>query len=211
MGNIPAIRHYLWVGESFATHCVLQSGVLTSFTSLYVVKLLQDSFVKERVWENGKIVSTRDLAKMSWWSALSAFREELDQFNERMFRQRYPNSKSRGRFSLNSRSPLKRYVPEKGEHVTCLRPVKAYSSGYAGLPSCWFEPGDVVVVGAVDVPAVVHEPENPCDRFVCVDFEKENIQSNAAHPKSNQGWRCAMYYHHLLPLSNYNREGEKIS
>lgn len=83
--------------------------------------------------------------------------------------------------------------PVIGQSVTSIVTREAFYSGYAGLPDCSFEPGDVGVVGAVDV-AAVHAPivwvgnkktyphgHNPV--YACVDFEKYG-----------QIWRVNLYY-----------------
>lgn len=54
-----------------------------------------------------------------------------------------------------------------GDHVTCFIKTEAYYSRYSGMPECWFEPGDLGIVGAVDVTCVRGKKGRT---FVCVDF-----------------------------------------
>lgn len=58
-----------------------------------------------------------------------------------------------------------------GDVVTTRRPEKAYYSGYAGNPLCFFTEADRGIVGAVKVPYVAKTYAHG-DYFVCVDFEK---------------------------------------
>jgi hypothetical protein len=80
-----------------------------------------------------------------------------------------------------------------GMNVTCRHPVAAYGSG------CTFSPGDVGVVAAVNVPAVM-TTHGKASSFVCVDFLKPGIISNAAH--GGGLWRVGLRYDNLIPLSN---------
>ena len=68
--------------------------------------------------------------------------------------------------------------------VTCLKTEPAYYSGYAGNPVCNFEPGDVGIVGAVDVPCVT-TPTGRNKSFVCVDFIKLGRKWRAGVDYSN--------------------------
>jgi len=71
-----------------------------------------------------------------------------------------------------------------GDKVTVKTPVEAYYSGYAGNPKCITEPGEIGIVGAIEVPYVTG---NNCT-FVCVDFIKDNLfQGNPIH--KNNTWR----------------------
>lgn len=78
-----------------------------------------------------------------------------------------------------------------GDKVTCIERVDAYYSNYGGNPECWFEPGEVGVVGAVDVPCTTYayRKRGGTASFVCVDFEKHG-----------QTWRCALYYNNVRRL-----------
>lgn len=91
---------------------------------------------------------------------------------------------------LKRRTPLKVAAVPLGTKVTCLRRVEAYYSRYAGNPECWFEPGMVGVVGAIDVPFVRgrarSNPEPRTDTFCCVDFEVDGKE-----------WRCSLDYHNI--------------
>jgi hypothetical protein len=206
MSTIPTVQHYYWVGETFATYCLLQSGVIVSFTSLYVIPASGGPVMKERHWEHGKILSTQEaMIPLSYPEAVLQFNEKVDLFNTRMFSSYATRNNRDQRFSIKTRSPLKWQRPEIGEAVTCLRPTKAYYSHYAGNPHCFFEPGDVGVIGDIDVPAVYHNPENPRDLFACVDFDKPAVPTGGAY--STTMWRCSLYYHHMIHLSQY--PGEK--
>jgi hypothetical protein len=68
--------------------------------------------------------------------------------------------------------------PKIGDSVTTTESVSAYYSNYGGNPECFFEPGDVGIVGAVNVPSVRREGVF----FHCVDFEKHGRQ-----------WRVALF------------------
>lgn len=191
-----------WVGDHFATYCFLQSGVLVSFASLYMAPTPRGCILKERHWENGVLLTTKELAVRRFYlEAGQLFYEALDDFNQRMFRQYAPRKNRTMRFTMQSRTPLKWRAPTLGATVTCLRPREAYYTGYAGNPPCFFEPGDIGIVGAVDVPAVFHNPENRSDLFACVDFEKPEYPTPGQHNTTR--WRCSMYYHQMIQLSHY--------
>jgi hypothetical protein len=73
--------------------------------------------------------------------------------------------------------------------VTCRHSaVPAYYSGRDGNPKCEFEPGDIGVVKAVDVPCVTHayQCHNGTATFICVDFEK-----------AGRAWRCSLFYNNI--------------
>lgn len=74
-----------------------------------------------------------------------------------------------------------------GMKVTCLKPVPAYYSAYAGNPGQLFEPGMVGTVARVDVPSVHREKVT----FCCVDFEgKKDISGR-------NKWRVALLYDNI--------------
>ena len=66
--------------------------------------------------------------------------------------------------------------PQIGDIVTCRTRREAYYSRYADNPACWFEPGDLGVVAAVDVPVVRNTEGHPT--FCCVDFYKAGLPYN---------------------------------
>jgi hypothetical protein len=80
-----------------------------------------------------------------------------------------------------------------GMNVTCRHPVPAYGSG------CTFSPGDVGVVAAINVPAVMTR-NGKASSFVCVDFLKPGVISNAAH--GGGLWRVGLRYDNLTLLSH---------
>lgn len=206
MDTTTAKRCHFWVGENFATFCLLQSGAIALFTSLYVAPSTHGCTLKERFWEKGTLLSTREIAVRSFYlEALSLLNAQVDPWNAQLFRKYALRKNPEMCFSMMDRSPLRGQTPQMGETVTCLRPVEAYYSGRYGNPHCFFEPGDVGVVGAIDVPAVYHNPENPSDLFACVDFEKAEIPTRGQY--STTRWRCGMYYHHMVNLSEYAAGG----
>ena len=77
------------------------------------------------------------------------------------------------------------YKPQVGDKVTTTLRTKAYYSGYAGQPECYFEPGDVGVIAQVKVPYVTG-----CKglTFNCVDFWKEGVPYN----QGRNPWRVAI-------------------
>ena len=83
-----------------------------------------------------------------------------------------------------------------GMQVTCKQAEESYYSDYAGSPTCFFEPGDVGTVAAVEVPYVTGRDRT----FVCVDFYKEGIVYNAAHGGSP--WRVGLDYSNIRIVSN---------
>lgn len=84
---------------------------------------------------------------------------------------------------------MKKKDVKVGIKVTCLNPEEAYYSNYAGNPICCFMPGDIGIVGAIDVPYVM--TKNGKDKFfVCVDFEKDG-----------QKWRVGIDYDNLKEVT----------
>ena len=63
-----------------------------------------------------------------------------------------------------------------GDRVTCKVRVNAYYSNYGGNQECWFEPGEVGIIGSINVPSVTRNRT-----FTCVDFTKYG-----------KTWRCAL-------------------
>jgi hypothetical protein len=95
---------------------------------------------------------------------------------------------------------MKKSDVKVGMNVTCKHPVAAYYSSYPkGSPSCTFEPGDVGVVAALDVPTVM-TTHGKASSFVCVDFLKPGAITNAAH--GGGLWRVGLRYDNLIPLSS---------
>lgn len=76
-----------------------------------------------------------------------------------------------------------------GMKVTCKTRVEAYYSGYGGNPECWFEPGMVGTIGAVECPCVTYRylQRGGTATFVCVDFVVDGRE-----------WRTALYYNNIL-------------
>ena len=91
--------------------------------------------------------------------------------------------------------PLAKTAIQVGRAVTCRYPKEAYYSGYGEQPECWFMPGMIGVVGAVDVPCVNTSYRlyaGGTDSFVCVDFK---------HPRTaQQSQRVALYYSNIVPI-----------
>ena len=208
MGNTKNFRHYFWDGQDFVTYCLFFSGKLVSFQCTYLLRTHEGYIIKERLWENGGVARSFVYARCpTRYPAAFVFAALKTSLNQSLYRNMHIGSGSGPLdcFPVKSRSPMRPHAPVKGEQVTCLRPIQAYYSGYAGNPICYFEPGDVGVIGAVDVPAVYHTPENPCDLFACVDFEKKE-----APQSGNNGamWRCHMYYHQMIPLDQYGAHGD---
>lgn len=72
-----------------------------------------------------------------------------------------------------------------GRAVTCLQPVAAYYSGYAGNPEVSFNPGDIGQAAVLDV-ARVRGKEGS---FVCVDFVRDGKE-----------WRVGLDYANIQIL-----------
>lgn len=196
MNTTQRFRYYLWTGTDFATSLVLQFNTVFAFTSLYVAPLLQDFCLKERVWKQGAVQSSRDLVpNLTRGMALRAFYTAIESFKIRAIDEAQQHG---NRLHVQDRSPLPWRVPTIGEPITTLRPIEASFSGSEGLPHCCFEPGDVGIITTINIPAVRHVPENPSDLLAIADFEQPSTLSFEGIRQCS--WQCHLYYHQIIAL-----------
>ena len=191
-------RHLFWGDCDFTTYSLFEGAILVRFESVYALATESGVVLKKRIWQNGCLLETKFLALCGreWRWMFEATRTHV--------KMELSRSCSTPPHSV-LRSPLKPYAPNINGLVTTLRPIEAYGSHYGGKPYCSFEPGDVGIIGAVDVPSVYHNPENPSDVFACVDFKRPTMPTPSGEPKS-QMWRTSMYYHQMLPLDSYQQQ-----
>jgi len=84
---------------------------------------------------------------------------------------------------------------ELGDVVTVRKSVKAFYSGYVHNPVITLKPGDLAIVGAIDVPAVRQEP-GQLATYTCVDFVRP---FRTRHP-TNCVWRASVYRPNVIWL-----------
>ena len=134
MNTTNTVRHYFWTGTDFATCIVLQSGTVTAFTSLYVAPLRQDFGLKERVWQQEAVLSSKELAtRLTKRMALRTFHAATEPFKVWAAN---TAQQQEGRLHIQTHSLLLWRAPTPGQQVTALRPVEAYFSGSEGFPRC---------------------------------------------------------------------------
>jgi hypothetical protein len=78
-----------------------------------------------------------------------------------------------------------------GDRVTCVAPVDAYYSRYAGRPECKFKPGMVGIVANIDSASVRSGPYGE-DASVIVDFTGPEFGFRADLMTTT--WRAALRY-----------------
>jgi hypothetical protein len=82
-----------------------------------------------------------------------------------------------------------------GMRVTVREPQDAYYSGYAGRPSCAFEPGMVGTIASVDNP-YVRRSRGRSESFACVDF----LYPTLAQSGEGFEWRAGVDPKNLVAL-----------
>jgi hypothetical protein len=88
--------------------------------------------------------------------------------------------------------------PQIGDRVTVKEAVTAWYSDYAGMPECSFEPGDIGIVGSVEIPYVTQRYRSKNDEiYLCVDFYKEGVLMT----ENNPDWRVGVAYSNVVLLS----------
>ncbi len=93
-----------------------------------------------------------------------------------------------------------------GDVVTCKQRVEAYYSNYGGAPECWFEAGDVGVIGAVDVPCVHKNTKH--SYFYCIDFLKPGVPYQERFPDCP--WRVSLYDDNVVRLPDQLPSSTKL-
>lgn len=102
--------------------------------------------------------------------------------------------------AVNPGYDFRRKCPCKvGDRVTCITPVEAYHSDYAGNPECHFKPGMVGTVAVIDSPSVRYGPYGE-DVSVLVDFDGPEY-GGANHRLTS--WRVALRHGNIKVISKH--------